>query len=129
MIRFAVKMYTSSIFDGFVACLAAPLVLWGPECLPACAALWPVPPDYNRLAGWLQLAGCCWLAAGMKEVPHARRSRMSADCGKEDMSLETLPNDSLDFVRDIRECARIKGLTPLDIPLETTLSFIVILAL
>ena len=34
------------------------------------------------LAGWLQLAGCCWLAAAMKEVPHARHSRRSADFKK-----------------------------------------------
>ena len=31
------------------------------------------------MAGWVQLAGCCWLAAASKEVPHARRSSMSAD--------------------------------------------------
>ena len=29
----------SSIFDGFVACLAAPVVLWVPESLPACGSL------------------------------------------------------------------------------------------
>ena len=116
----------SSIFDGFMACLTAPLVLWVPEGLAACGSLWqPVAgcgelcrpigcpllrvwrhrcllagglrlrcPDATLagwlgwlagLAGWLQLAGCCWLAAAgwlteirklaWKVVPHARRSR------------------------------------------------------
>jgi hypothetical protein len=88
-----------------MACLAAPLVLWVPESLPACARLCravpacgalsgPIGCPYNKsletsmpgglmlrcpdatlaglagwlawlagLAGWLQLAGCCWLAA------------------------------------------------------------------
>ena len=40
----------SSIFDGFVACLAAPLVLWGPEGLAACGSLWrPVAACGARL--------------------------------------------------------------------------------
>ena len=50
MTRFAGKLAISSIFDGFVACLAAPLVLWWPEGLPACGRLCrPVPPDENGL--------------------------------------------------------------------------------
>ena len=81
-------MAMSSTFEGFVACLAAPLVLWVPESLPACGGLWRlVAPDWMPLsksmetsrpgglrlrcpdaalaglAGWLQLAGCCELAA------------------------------------------------------------------
>ena len=39
MTRFVGKVAISSIFDRFVACLAAPLVLWVPERLPACGSL------------------------------------------------------------------------------------------
>ena len=54
MTRFAGKV-AISIFDRFVASLAAPLVLWVPEGLSACAALWQaVPPD----AVGLQRIGC-----------------------------------------------------------------------
>ena len=42
--------------------------------LAVCLAGW-----LAGLASWLQLAGCCWLAAAMKEVSHARRSRRLAD--------------------------------------------------
>ena len=38
MTGFVGKVAISLIFDGFVACLAAPLVLWVPEGLRACAA-------------------------------------------------------------------------------------------
>ena len=40
MTRFAGKLAISLMFDGFVACLAAALVLWVRESLPACASLW-----------------------------------------------------------------------------------------
>ena len=59
MTRFAGKLAISAIFggklaifDGFVACLAAPLVLWVPESLPACAALWqPAETDSGLRKG------------------------------------------------------------------------------
>ena len=45
MIGFVGKVAISSIFDGFVACLAAPLLLWVPEGYPPCGGLWrPVGP-------------------------------------------------------------------------------------
>ena len=47
---FAGKLAISSIFEGFVACLAAPLVLWVPEGLGTCGGLWqPVAGCGNRL--------------------------------------------------------------------------------
>ena len=55
--------------------------VWRPEAsMPGCKVGWLADLAGDAgwlagLAGWLQLAGCCWLAAAMKEVPHARRSR------------------------------------------------------
>ena len=47
MTRFVGKVAISSIFDGFMACSAAPMVLWP---VAACGSLWqPVGTDYNRL--------------------------------------------------------------------------------
>ena len=48
--RFAGKLAISSIFDRFVAGLAAPLGMRVPESLPACGSLWrPVATDYSGL--------------------------------------------------------------------------------
>ena len=45
MTQFAGKVAISSIFEGFVACLAAPPGAVGARGLPACGALWrPVEP-------------------------------------------------------------------------------------
>ena len=50
MTKFVGNVAISLIFDGFVACLAAPLVLWGPEGLAAYAAL--CRPVAACAAGW-----------------------------------------------------------------------------
>ena len=47
---FVEKVAISLIFDRFVACLAAPLVLWVPEGLADCIALLqPVAADFKGL--------------------------------------------------------------------------------
>ena len=49
MTAFVGEVAISLIFYSFVACLAAPLMLWVPESLPACGSLWqPVGADGAR---------------------------------------------------------------------------------
>ena len=95
MTRFVGKVAISSIFDGFVACLAVPLVLWVPEGYPPFSGLkiragapikkiadidaWRPEASMTGWPGWLAcLAWLGWLGwiswNDWLNFPHARRS-------------------------------------------------------